>query len=81
MMKLKLLCLILGIIKLQGQMGSLLSSIKVVGMDVCKAVKQFFQDGQIPGGVNATTIALVPKLDTPLRVSEILLVVMYFTSV
>lgn len=39
-------------------------------MDVCRAVKKFFYDDQIPEGVNATTIALVPKLDTPLKVYD-----------
>lgn len=39
-------------------------------MDIYRAVKQFFQDGIMTRGVNDTTIALVPKLDTPLKVSD-----------
>lgn len=42
----------------------------MVGKKICRAVKQFFQTGEIPGGVNATTIALVPKIDTPMKVSD-----------
>lgn len=37
----------------------------IIGTDIYRAVKQFFQDGIMTRGVNATTIALVPKLDTP----------------
>lgn len=42
----------------------------VIEEDVCKAVKKFFQGGVIPRGVNATTIALVPKVSNPVKVSE-----------
>lgn len=42
----------------------------IIRKDVCTAVRMFFQGGEIPKGVNATTIALVPKIDTPNKVSD-----------
>ncbi|GJW24413.1 RNA-directed DNA polymerase, eukaryota, reverse transcriptase zinc-binding domain protein, partial [Tanacetum coccineum] len=42
----------------------------VVGIDVCKAVKDFFVNGKLLNEVNATVIALVPKIATPSKVSD-----------
>ncbi|GKE79138.1 RNA-directed DNA polymerase, eukaryota, reverse transcriptase zinc-binding domain protein, partial [Tanacetum coccineum] len=41
-----------------------------IGGDVCLAVREFFQNGKILGEINATLIALVPKIDTPNKVSD-----------
>ncbi|GKB60710.1 RNA-directed DNA polymerase, eukaryota, reverse transcriptase zinc-binding domain protein, partial [Tanacetum coccineum] len=38
----------------------------IIETDICLAIKEFFSNGKILGEVNATLIALVPKLDTPL---------------
>ncbi|GKA87156.1 RNA-directed DNA polymerase, eukaryota, reverse transcriptase zinc-binding domain protein [Tanacetum coccineum] len=37
----------------------------IVGMEICLAIKEFFISGKILGEINATLIALVPKIDTP----------------
>jgi hypothetical protein len=37
----------------------------VVKMDVIRAVWNFFDTGQMPPGVNDTTIVLIPKKDEP----------------
>ncbi|XP_052627262.1 uncharacterized protein LOC128133760 [Lactuca sativa] len=42
----------------------------VVGNDFCQAVKEFFCNGQLLKEVNATVIALIPKIDTPGKVSD-----------
>ncbi|GKA73877.1 RNA-directed DNA polymerase, eukaryota, reverse transcriptase zinc-binding domain protein [Tanacetum coccineum] len=42
----------------------------IVGDDVCSAVKEFFLKGKMLGEINATLITLVPKLSTPMKVSE-----------
>ncbi|GKF09150.1 RNA-directed DNA polymerase, eukaryota, reverse transcriptase zinc-binding domain protein [Tanacetum coccineum] len=42
----------------------------VIGSDVCKAVKDFFVNGKLFKEVNATVIALVPKITTPSKVSD-----------
>nr|GEV47910.1 hypothetical protein [Tanacetum cinerariifolium] len=42
----------------------------VVGMDVCLAVKEFFQTGKLLKEMKATIISLIPKLDTPNKVSD-----------
>ncbi|GJY24381.1 RNA-directed DNA polymerase, eukaryota, reverse transcriptase zinc-binding domain protein [Tanacetum coccineum] len=42
----------------------------VVGKDMCDAIKEFFKNGKILGEVNATLITLVPKSNTPQRVSD-----------
>lgn len=42
----------------------------VIGKDVCKAIKKFFPGCDLPKGVNATTISLVPKVNTPGKMSE-----------
>ncbi|GJS30237.1 hypothetical protein Tco_0490857, partial [Tanacetum coccineum] len=34
----------------------------VIGNDVCLAVKEFFNSGKILGEINATLIALIPKI-------------------
>nr|GEV96234.1 reverse transcriptase domain-containing protein [Tanacetum cinerariifolium] len=38
--------------------------------DVCKAVREFFDSGKILNEINATLIALVPKIQIPAKVSE-----------
>nr|GEY79312.1 RNA-directed DNA polymerase, eukaryota, reverse transcriptase zinc-binding domain protein [Tanacetum cinerariifolium] len=43
---------------------------KVVGSDVCDAIKEFFCTGQMLGEFNATLISLVLKIDTPNKVSD-----------
>ncbi|GKA93351.1 RNA-directed DNA polymerase, eukaryota, reverse transcriptase zinc-binding domain protein [Tanacetum coccineum] len=42
----------------------------VVGNAVCKAVREFFDTGRILSEINSTVIALVPKLQTPDKVSD-----------
>ncbi|GKA70985.1 RNA-directed DNA polymerase, eukaryota, reverse transcriptase zinc-binding domain protein [Tanacetum coccineum] len=42
----------------------------VVGRDVCEAIKEFFKNGKMLGEVNATLITLVPKSNTPIKVSD-----------
>lgn len=42
----------------------------IIGVDICKAIHGFFQTGVLPMGVNATMIALVPKIATPNKVSD-----------
>ncbi|GJS48359.1 histidine kinase 3, partial [Tanacetum coccineum] len=41
-----------------------------VRKDVCLALKEFFRSDKILGEVNATLIALIPKITTPTKVSE-----------
>ncbi|GKE62563.1 hypothetical protein Tco_1512930, partial [Tanacetum coccineum] len=43
---------------------------KVIGNDFCKAVKEFFRSGRMLGEINATLISLIPKVDTPNKVTE-----------
>ncbi|GJW51259.1 RNA-directed DNA polymerase, eukaryota, reverse transcriptase zinc-binding domain protein [Tanacetum coccineum] len=43
---------------------------KVIGNDVCEAIKEFFLTGQMLGELNATLISLVPKIDTLNKVSD-----------
>ncbi|GJX82048.1 RNA-directed DNA polymerase, eukaryota, reverse transcriptase zinc-binding domain protein [Tanacetum coccineum] len=38
---------------------------KIVGKDVCLAIKEFFNTEKLLGEVNATLISLVPKISTP----------------
>ncbi|GJZ10936.1 RNA-directed DNA polymerase, eukaryota, reverse transcriptase zinc-binding domain protein [Tanacetum coccineum] len=45
------------------------SAWSVVGSDVCSAVKEFFSSGKILGEFNANLISLIPKLQTPLKVT------------
>ncbi|GJV32713.1 RNA-directed DNA polymerase, eukaryota, reverse transcriptase zinc-binding domain protein [Tanacetum coccineum] len=42
----------------------------IIGNDVCAAIKEFFVSGKMLGELNATLITLVPKIQTPSRVSE-----------
>ncbi|GJZ06098.1 RNA-directed DNA polymerase, eukaryota, reverse transcriptase zinc-binding domain protein [Tanacetum coccineum] len=42
----------------------------IVSKDVCRAVKEFFSNGQLIGELNATIISLVPKIESPFKVSE-----------
>nr|GEV96344.1 hypothetical protein [Tanacetum cinerariifolium] len=42
----------------------------VIGKDVCKAIQSFFVTGRLLGEVNATLISLVPKIQTPNKVSD-----------
>ncbi|GJV68037.1 putative RNA-directed DNA polymerase, eukaryota, reverse transcriptase zinc-binding domain protein [Tanacetum coccineum] len=42
----------------------------VVGHDVCMAVHEFFVNGQLLKEVNHTFLALIPKITTPLGVSD-----------
>ena len=42
----------------------------IVKKDFCDAIKDFFLEGKLLGEINATLIALVPKSQTPQRVSE-----------
>nr|GEW30501.1 hypothetical protein [Tanacetum cinerariifolium] len=46
----------------------------LIGSDICLAVKDFFKKGNIFGELNATLIALVPKIDTPNKVSDFRLI-------
>ncbi|GKA74776.1 RNA-directed DNA polymerase, eukaryota, reverse transcriptase zinc-binding domain protein [Tanacetum coccineum] len=43
---------------------------EVIGKDFCYAVKEFFSSGKLLGEINATIIALIPKVNTPHKVSE-----------
>ncbi|GJV55852.1 RNA-directed DNA polymerase, eukaryota, reverse transcriptase zinc-binding domain protein [Tanacetum coccineum] len=43
---------------------------EVIGNDVCLAVKDLFRSGKILGEINATLIALIPKINTPSKVSD-----------
>ncbi|GJR14147.1 RNA-directed DNA polymerase, eukaryota, reverse transcriptase zinc-binding domain protein [Tanacetum coccineum] len=42
----------------------------IVGDEVCLAVQEFFISGKLLGEVNATSISLVPKLETPSKVFD-----------
>ncbi|GKD30933.1 RNA-directed DNA polymerase, eukaryota, reverse transcriptase zinc-binding domain protein [Tanacetum coccineum] len=42
----------------------------VIGVDFCLAVKEFFRNGKLLGEINATIIALIPKVSTTNKVSE-----------
>ncbi|GJR02332.1 RNA-directed DNA polymerase, eukaryota, reverse transcriptase zinc-binding domain protein [Tanacetum coccineum] len=43
---------------------------KVIGSDVCNAVREFFRNGRMLGEVNATLISLIPKVQTPSKVTD-----------
>ncbi|GJR98403.1 hypothetical protein Tco_0270577 [Tanacetum coccineum] len=42
----------------------------IVGKEVCLAIKDFFMNGKLLGEINATLIALIPKVDVSNKVSE-----------
>ncbi|GKF34389.1 RNA-directed DNA polymerase, eukaryota, reverse transcriptase zinc-binding domain protein, partial [Tanacetum coccineum] len=42
----------------------------IVGGDVCVAVKEFFYSSKLLGEFNANLISLVPKLQTPLKITD-----------
>nr|GEU80015.1 hypothetical protein [Tanacetum cinerariifolium] len=42
----------------------------MIRQDVCASVKDFFSKGKMLGEVNDTLIALIPKMDTPIKVSD-----------
>ncbi|GJU04828.1 RNA-directed DNA polymerase, eukaryota, reverse transcriptase zinc-binding domain protein [Tanacetum coccineum] len=42
----------------------------IVGSDVCSAVKEFFSSGKLLGELNATIISLIPKITTPMLVTD-----------
>lgn len=46
----------------------------IIGGDICKAVKEFFSTGKLLKVVNATLIALLPKVDNPQQVTEFRLI-------
>ncbi|GJS50114.1 RNA-directed DNA polymerase, eukaryota, reverse transcriptase zinc-binding domain protein [Tanacetum coccineum] len=46
------------------------SAWSIIGSDVCKAILEFFHSGKLLGEVNATLISLVPKIQTPNKVSD-----------
>ncbi|GJY48580.1 RNA-directed DNA polymerase, eukaryota, reverse transcriptase zinc-binding domain protein [Tanacetum coccineum] len=46
----------------------------ITGKDVCLAIKEFFETRNILKGINSTLIALVPKIQTPLKVSDFRLI-------
>ncbi|GJT29450.1 RNA-directed DNA polymerase, eukaryota, reverse transcriptase zinc-binding domain protein [Tanacetum coccineum] len=43
---------------------------EVIKDDFCKAIKEFFRTRKLFGEVNATLITLVPKMQTPLKVTD-----------
>ncbi|GJW99432.1 RNA-directed DNA polymerase, eukaryota, reverse transcriptase zinc-binding domain protein [Tanacetum coccineum] len=43
---------------------------KVIRKEVCLIIKELFSNGKLLGEVNATLIALVPKIDTPNKISD-----------
>nr|GEY03267.1 hypothetical protein [Tanacetum cinerariifolium] len=42
----------------------------IIGVDVIKAVKEFFTNGRLLKELNHTVIALIPKVNTPARVTD-----------
>ena len=42
----------------------------IIGDDFCKAIKEFFDSGELLKEVNSTVIALIPKIKTPGKVSD-----------
>lgn len=49
---------------------------------MCLAIQEFFRKGKLLGEVNATVIALIPKVQSPRKVSEFrpIAFVMSFTN-
>ncbi|GJV71423.1 RNA-directed DNA polymerase, eukaryota, reverse transcriptase zinc-binding domain protein [Tanacetum coccineum] len=64
--------LILTMKKLLGQMVShhFKEAWKIMGEDVCRAIKEFFDSGKMLGELNATVISLMPKVKTPCKVTD-----------
>lgn len=46
------------------------ASWEVVGKDVCRSVRDYFSNGKLLKEINATVIALVPKVTAPQKVSD-----------
>ncbi|GKA35886.1 RNA-directed DNA polymerase, eukaryota, reverse transcriptase zinc-binding domain protein [Tanacetum coccineum] len=46
------------------------SAWSIVGKEVCKPIQEFFQTGKLIEEVNVTLISLVPKIQTPDKVSD-----------
>jgi len=44
---------------------------EIVGLNVCKAIHNFFKEGRLLGEVNATTLAMVPKVPKPSSPTDI----------
>ncbi|GKF45797.1 putative RNA-directed DNA polymerase, eukaryota, reverse transcriptase zinc-binding domain protein, partial [Tanacetum coccineum] len=42
----------------------------IIRVDVCKAIKEFFINGILLKELNHTIIALIPKVNTPLRIND-----------
>nr|GEV38440.1 RNA-directed DNA polymerase, eukaryota, reverse transcriptase zinc-binding domain protein [Tanacetum cinerariifolium] len=42
----------------------------IIGTDVCKAVREFFMSRRMLGEINATLISLIPKVQTPNKVTD-----------
>lgn len=42
----------------------------IVGKDVCKAVREFFDNGKMLNEINSTLISLIPKIQTPSKVTD-----------
>ncbi|XP_074278128.1 uncharacterized protein LOC141601728 [Silene latifolia] len=47
---------------------------EIIGPDFTAAVMEFFQHGRMPRAANSTLIALIPKIDAPLSVTEFRLI-------
>ncbi|GJX59010.1 RNA-directed DNA polymerase, eukaryota, reverse transcriptase zinc-binding domain protein [Tanacetum coccineum] len=64
--------------KAPGPDGSSLKFLKkawlIMGDDVCLVVQEFFNNGKLLGEVNATSISLIPKLETPSKISDFRLI-------
>ncbi|GKB34449.1 hypothetical protein Tco_0879391, partial [Tanacetum coccineum] len=43
---------------------------KIIGKEVCQAIKEFFCSGKILGEINATLITLIPRIPQPNKVSD-----------
>ncbi|GKE20007.1 RNA-directed DNA polymerase, eukaryota, reverse transcriptase zinc-binding domain protein [Tanacetum coccineum] len=46
----------------------------IVGTDVCKAVREFFNSGRMLGEINATLISLIPNVQIPSNLTEFRLI-------
>ncbi|GJR29868.1 RNA-directed DNA polymerase, eukaryota, reverse transcriptase zinc-binding domain protein [Tanacetum coccineum] len=43
---------------------------KIIGKEVCQAIKEFFCSGKLLGEINATLITLIPRIPQPNKVSD-----------